>query len=179
MRCNNFYAFREKTVKSNTNKIFIKNTTKISRIFWFSVESYADKCLILKILHIYQFFPDLEYFRGDCVICMNYGIVGSTRYSGLVRNVDVLAGILAGKLLDLEQLGFSPSNGYMYGFSYGARIAILAGILHGPQKLAEIDGELFFQLNYIPIYYCWLNFSLWYGWTSVRQTSNFEQQSRS
>lgn len=88
-------------------------------------------------------FSDLEDFRGDCVICMNYGVVGSTRYFGLVKNVDVLAEILVEKLLALEKLGFSPSNGYMYGFSYGARIAILAGIIYGPQRLDEIDGKLF------------------------------------
>lgn len=72
---------------------------------------------------------------------MNYGVVGATKYFGLVRNVDVLAEILMEKLQDLEQLGFDPRNGYMYGFSYGARVTILAGILYGPRRLGEIDSK--------------------------------------
>lgn len=72
---------------------------------------------------------------------MNYGVVGSTKYFGLVRNVDVLAEILLDKLKELEFLGFDPSNGYMYGFSYGARLVIWAGILFGNQRIGEIDGK--------------------------------------
>lgn len=78
------------------------------------------------------------------MICMNYAVVGATKYFGLVRNVDVLGEILMEKLIDLEQQGFDPSNGYMYGFSLGARIVILAGILYGPKRIDQIDGKFFF-----------------------------------
>lgn len=89
----------------------------------------------------------MEYFRGDCVICMNYGVVGSGKYFGLVRNVDVLAELLVEKLQELEQLGFDPSNGFMYGFSYGSRLAILAGTLFGQQRIGEIDGIFFLDVS--------------------------------
>lgn len=52
-----------------------------------------------------------------------------------------LHGSLTSLLYSLEDIGFDPNNGYMFGFSFGARIAIQAAGNYGYQKLSKIDGK--------------------------------------
>ena len=70
---------------------------------------------------------------------MDYGIIGNRRYIGLVKNVDIIGEMLKNKLDELEDLGYDPANGFIYGFSFGGRIAIMGGILYGPRRIAQID----------------------------------------
>uniref|UniRef100_T1GNU6 Lipase domain-containing protein n=1 Tax=Megaselia scalaris TaxID=36166 RepID=T1GNU6_MEGSC len=108
------------------------NSTKFAII----VHGWRQTCEEKYILKLTR---NLENFRGGCIICMNYGVAAATKYFGLVRNVDILVEMLLEKLQELEYLGFKPANGYMYGFSYGARLVVWAGILFGHQRIGEID----------------------------------------
>lgn len=73
---------------------------------------------------------------------MDYGdMAQNPNYLFLAKQSDDLSEMLADKLRELEDRGYDPSNGYMFGFSLGGRIVLEGGRLYGKQKIAEIDGE--------------------------------------
>lgn len=76
----------------------------------------------------------------------NHSVV--QEYFTLVRKFDELSYILVEKLYQLESEGFNPENGFMCGFSFGAQLVINAGNLYGPQRIAEIDGNICIFLSY-------------------------------
>lgn len=84
---------------------------------------------------------ELGIHRGGCIICMDYGKYASESYVRLVRLFDPIAQILTLQLLLLEYMGFSMSNGYLFGFSYGGQLATEAGRRFGYRRLKEIDSE--------------------------------------
>ncbi|XP_055856125.1 uncharacterized protein LOC129919295 [Episyrphus balteatus] len=84
---------------------------------------------------------NLEIYRGGCIICMDYELAASLpHYLMLTHHVNILAQILKDKLVELELRGYDPSNGYIFGFSLGARMAIRAGTIYGYQRLGELDA---------------------------------------
>ncbi|XP_055905986.1 pancreatic lipase-related protein 2 [Eupeodes corollae] len=84
---------------------------------------------------------NLEIYRGGCIICMDYEIAASIpHYLMLTHHANILSNILKEKLDELEFRGYHPRNGYVFGFSLGARIAIRAGTMFGYQRLGEIDA---------------------------------------
>ncbi|XP_058125186.1 uncharacterized protein LOC131285462 [Anopheles ziemanni] len=83
---------------------------------------------------------NLTKHRGGCVICMNYDRFAQLNaYSRLRRNYKEIHGVLRQKLEFLEQEGFSPDDGFMYGFSFGAQVVLSAAKEYGTRKLKEID----------------------------------------
>lgn len=84
---------------------------------------------------------NLKRYRGGCIIFMDYSNHSVVQdYFLLVRKFNGLSQVLVEKLRQLESEGFDPDNLYMYGFSFGAQLAINAGKLYGHQRIAEIDG---------------------------------------
>lgn len=69
----------------------------------------------------------------------NHSIV--QEYFTLVRKFDEISHVLLEKLHHLEAQGFDPKNLFMYGFSFGAQLAINAGNLYGEARIDSIDGE--------------------------------------
>lgn len=47
--------------------------------------------------------------------------------------------MLTRKLSQLDQLGFQPSNMFLFGFSYGCHLVFEAGYRFGPRKIGRID----------------------------------------
>lgn len=89
----------------------------------------------------------LEY-RGGCIIVMDYSnhsVIDD--YFVLVRKFDALSEVLLKKLHQLEAQGFHPNNLFMYGFSFGAQLAVNVGTLYGERRIAEIDGKFFNALS--------------------------------
>lgn len=85
---------------------------------------------------------NLKRYRGGCIIFMDYSNHSMVQdYFLLVRKFAALSQVLVEKLRQLETEGFDPDNLYMYGFSFGAQLAINAGKLYGHQRIAEIDGS--------------------------------------
>ncbi|XP_053685409.1 uncharacterized protein LOC128734990 [Sabethes cyaneus] len=83
---------------------------------------------------------NLTEYRGGCVICMNYSNFSQvTPYLRLRRNFKDIQNVLIKKLDFLEQQGFDPDNGYLYGFSYGANLVLEAAKSFGAKKIGEID----------------------------------------
>jgi hypothetical protein len=59
-----------------------------------------------------------------------------------VRRYHRILKVLRIKLVQLQLEKFLPSNGYMFGFSFGAQLAVHAAIRgFGVQKLGELDGK--------------------------------------
>jgi len=84
---------------------------------------------------------NLAKHRGGCVIFMDYSNHSQVNdYFVLVRKFNAISSVLLKKIQQLDKEGFNPDNMYMYGFSFGAQLAINAGIQYGVQKVAEIDG---------------------------------------
>jgi Lipase len=92
---------------------------------------------------IKELMKNLKTFRGGCIICMDYSTFSQSRYTVLVRRYRKILNVLRIKLVQLQLEKFLPINGYMFGFSFGAHLAVNAAIRgFGVQKLGELDGTL-------------------------------------
>ncbi|XP_053685975.1 pancreatic lipase-related protein 2-like [Sabethes cyaneus] len=86
---------------------------------------------------------NLTHHRGGCIVCMDYdGIysVTSDYFTKLMPRFQTIVDALVGKLFELEAKGFNPEKGFLFGFSFGARIALQAGQMFGHGKLGRIDA---------------------------------------
>jgi surfactin synthase thioesterase subunit len=80
---------------------------------------------------------NLSFHRGGCVIFMDYSRYSTGAYSNLVRHFHALARVLIKKI---RQATDNYENVFMYGFSFGARLAFEAGATIGYQKIERIDA---------------------------------------
>jgi hypothetical protein len=82
-------------------------------------------------------------YRGGCVINVNWGQYSQIyNYARIVSFYHLkITNAIKNRLLKLEQLGVSPDNMFMYGFSTGAWLVIDAAISFGERKIAQIDGD--------------------------------------
>lgn len=83
---------------------------------------------------------DLLNHRDGCLICMDYSDYNKD-YPYLMGNFRTVAKILTNKLVQLRDKGFRSSDAYLFGFSYGARLIVRAGIDFGPKQLGIIHCE--------------------------------------
>lgn len=72
-------------------------------------------------------------------MCMEYKRYSRQPYMTLFSMFDSISEVLTGKLRQLERQGFSPDRGFIFGFSYGGRLAVEAGHRIGPKRLGQID----------------------------------------
>jgi Lipase len=92
---------------------------------------------------VHELVENLLRYRGGCVIFMDYSNHSIVQeYFTLVRKFDEISHVLLEKLHQLEGQGFDPKNLFMYGFSFGAQIAINTGNIYGEARIDSIDGEL-------------------------------------
>lgn len=90
---------------------------------------------------------NLTVYRGDCIIFMDYSNFSVTaNYFYLVLQFEQISTILYRFMEQLDDEGFDFSKGYMFGFSFGAHLAINTALdfakKYDGKKLKEIDGEL-------------------------------------
>ena len=83
---------------------------------------------------------------------MDYTTYSKGDYFTLLSQFDNISTVLTEKLVELEGQGYNPSNGFMFGFSFGAQLVLEAGRRFGYRKLEEIDGILR-QILIIIMYY--------------------------
>lgn len=75
-------------------------------------------------------------------MCLDYSAIDySERYRVLVNNFDLVHQALTQLLEQLEEAGFDHKKGFIFGFSFGARVAIEGAGRFGYQKIGKIDGE--------------------------------------
>lgn len=63
-------------------------------------------------------------------------------YLWLIDQFYPISTILWKKLKQFEYEGYNPNNGYMFGFSFGSRLAIEAGYKFGANRLENIDRKV-------------------------------------
>lgn len=80
---------------------------------------------------------DLLNHRDGCIICMDYSDYNKD-YPFLIKHFKSIAKILTDTLTELRHKGFRSSDAYLFGFSYGARLIVRAGIDFGPKQLGII-----------------------------------------
>ncbi|XP_017150025.1 uncharacterized protein LOC108160499 isoform X1 [Drosophila miranda] len=79
----------------------------------------------------------LSYYRGGCVICIDYSIIASTSYMRLYTNFENITGAIVSVILTLIKNGFDTKRGYMFGFSFGGQLASAVGRSLGPQHMIQ------------------------------------------
>lgn len=65
----------------------------------------------------------------------------NANYYSLVRDFNGIATVLTKKLKDFQELSFVPNNIYMFGFSFGAQLALESGRRVGKMLIKQIDGN--------------------------------------
>lgn len=86
---------------------------------------------------------NLTVYRGGCIIVMDYSNFSTNaNYFALVPQFNDISDVLLRFLekLDEEEFDFE-ANGYMFGFSYGAHLAIHTARRFGAKRFKEIDGK--------------------------------------
>lgn len=86
------------------------------------------------------FAADLRARRGGCIVCMDYSYYAQQSYYKLVSRFDGIADALTGALGEFWQTGIEPANTFLFGFSFGARLALEAGRRVGEHRIQQIDG---------------------------------------
>ncbi|XP_016974040.1 uncharacterized protein LOC108040888 [Drosophila rhopaloa] len=79
----------------------------------------------------------LSYYRGGCVICIDYSVVASSSYMRLYTNFNTLTGAITSIILALIKQGFDPKRGYLFGFSFGGQLASAVGRNLYPHHVIE------------------------------------------
>lgn len=81
--------------------------------------------------------------RGGCIIIMDYSKIGNVvNYFALTPHFANISAVLLKKLKQLESENFDPAKGFMFGFSFGARLVIDAASKFGFQRFKNIDGKM-------------------------------------
>lgn len=101
------------------------------------VHGWRESCLTEWVTELVD---KLKEHRDGCIMCLDYSAI-SERYRVLVNNFDIIHHTLTRALQQLEFDGFDHSLGYIFGFSFGARVAIEGAGKFGYQKIGRIDGE--------------------------------------
>lgn len=105
------------------------------------VHGWRESCATLWVTDLVA---NLRKYRGGCIMCFDYSQYQSRlsdRYRPLVNNFMVIASTLTNILGKLEEVGFDPSNAFIFGFSYGARLVVQAAGSYGYQRVERIDGK--------------------------------------
>ncbi|XP_043066161.1 uncharacterized protein [Drosophila bipectinata] len=79
----------------------------------------------------------LSFYRGGCIICIDYSVVASSSYMRLYTNFDTLTKAITSIILTLINQGFDPKRGYMFGFSFGGQLASAVGRSLWPLRVIQ------------------------------------------
>lgn len=91
---------------------------------------------------ILDLIDNLKTFRGGCIIFMNYSYYSDRpNYFESISHFRPVSNVLLKKLKQLRNEGISGDSIFMFGFSFGGRIAIEAAVKFGKQEIFQIDSE--------------------------------------
>lgn len=80
---------------------------------------------------------NLTYHRGGCVIVMDYSRFAKQPYVTLATQFNPLTRVLVKKI---QQATSNYENLYLFGFSFGSRLAFEAGARIGKRRIERIDA---------------------------------------
>lgn len=81
-----------------------------------------------------------QHFKCFLFVSIEYRYYSFQCINDLVAQFNSFVSVLVRKLRQLEELQFSPDNGFLFGFSLGAVICFEAGFQFGPQRLNRVDA---------------------------------------
>lgn len=79
---------------------------------------------------------------------MDYSAYSKQSYMSLFGMFSEITEVLTGKLRQMEKRGFSPERAFLFGFSYGGRLALEAAERFGPRRISQIDSEWLMVIQY-------------------------------
>lgn len=83
---------------------------------------------------------NLSFHRNGCVVFMNYSHYSDrNNYFEVISHFEPISKLVARKLRQVRDSGFSSDNMFLFGFSFGGRIVIEAALLYGPKRINQID----------------------------------------
>lgn len=98
-----------------------------------------------------EWVPDLisniTEVRSGCVLFMDYSKYSVGDYGLLVSYFPSITEVLVNQLNLLEGYGYNGEKMYMFGFSYGAHLALEAGFRYGSRKISRIDSKAKISIN--------------------------------
>lgn len=110
------------------------------------VHGWRESCLTEWVTEL---FSKLKEYRGGCIMCLDYSAIDNgERYRVLINNFDLVHQSLTKVLEQMEESGFNHTNGFIFGFSFGARVVIEGAGRFGYQRIGKIDGETPFHVKY-------------------------------
>lgn len=81
----------------------------------------------------------------------NYSV--NPNYFLLVPHFENISSMLLRFMLQLDSESFDFGKGYMFGFSFGAHLAIVTARTFGEKRFKEIDGEFLFLVFKKKVYF--------------------------
>lgn len=91
---------------------------------------------------VQELISNLTVYRGGCIIFMDYSNYSKNpNYFLLTPQFYNISDKLLLFMNQLDAEGFDFQNGYMFGFSFGAWLAIHTAKRFGEKKFAQIDGK--------------------------------------
>ncbi|XP_052873395.1 uncharacterized protein LOC128278706 [Anopheles cruzii] len=82
---------------------------------------------------------NLHTYRGGCITCMDYSAFSSGSYRGLLGRFRDIRDVLLRLVQKLRYEGVEYGRIFMYGFSFGAQLALDVGNQIGASELEAID----------------------------------------
>ncbi|XP_055372653.1 uncharacterized protein LOC129606374 [Condylostylus longicornis] len=79
-------------------------------------------------------------YRGGCIVIVDYGLYSIGPYLRLVQKYDQITSVIYNKMALWERSGLKPSKIHMFGFSFGARVALAVGRRFGSSVIKSIDA---------------------------------------
>ncbi|XP_030384015.1 uncharacterized protein LOC115631395 [Scaptodrosophila lebanonensis] len=130
-----FYKNNTRTaeIKASYNGNILQNSgcspdDKFAIILHGWIQSCADSWALALI-------DRLNFYRGGCVVCIDYSIFASSSYLQLLANFDNILNAMVSIIHSLIASGFDPNRGYMFGFSFGGQLASAVGRALRPKYL--------------------------------------------
>jgi hypothetical protein len=91
---------------------------------------------------VHDLISNLTLYRGGCIIFMDYANYSvNANYFLLTPHFQNISDTLLQFIRKLDAEGFDFDNGHMFGFSFGAWLAIKSAKEFGSRRFAQIDGE--------------------------------------
>lgn len=85
---------------------------------------------------------NLATYRQGCIIFMNYSHYSDNpNYFELKSHFQPLANLVTRKLRQIRDDGISSDCMFIFGFSFGGRLAIQAALQYGPGEISMIDSK--------------------------------------
>lgn len=99
----------------------------------------------LKTVWVQDLISNLTVYRGGCIMFMDYSNFSQNpNYFLLTPQFHNISDKLLRFMEQLEEESFDfENNGYMFGFSFGAWLAVHTAKRFGEKRFAHIDGDFF------------------------------------